>query len=377
MQKVVPATEHNPNDHTDTEILSVLRGRQGVRRFSFRYDLVDSANVLIQPLTTVKAGKIEQNWLADIKRRADFTIRDTGEIDYLSNRIQPWVRIAVPPFGAEDWAEWPQGVFLLATPTRGDNAVGVVTRDVKGYDSLLIYVDDAVVDRYSVAAGAQYIATVSTLLGSIPKNITPSTVTLPTAKEWEPGTPKLTIINELLGAVNYESLSFDETGRAIVVPYVSPQDRPSEYIYADDHDGLVVPGVDQELDLFSIPNRWTLVVSDPDRAVLTATYTNTDPSSPTSTIRRQRTIVDFRTEQDAANQAALDAKVARLAFEASQVYEAIDFKTGMFPIHSGNDVYRIEYDPLAINAKYSEHTWSMDLKNGAKMEHRARRVVQV
>jgi hypothetical protein len=141
--------------------------------------------------------------------------------------------------------------------------------------------------------------------------------------------------------------------------------------------GLVIPNVDQELDLFGVANAWSLAVSDPDRPALVSVYVNSDPGSPTSTVRRQRTIVDFRTEEDAPDQATLNAKVARLAFEASQVYEALDFSTALMPIHSGNDVYRIVYPSLAVNTKYTEQTWSMELRAGAAMKHRARRVVTV
>src|SRR3546814_16493654 len=47
------------------------------------------------------------------------------------------------------------------------------------------------------------------------------------------------------------------------------------------------------------------------------------------------------------------------------------------PIHSGNDVYSIIYEPLGINAQYAEVAWDMDLQAGAKMSHRAQRVVSL
>jgi hypothetical protein len=47
------------------------------------------------------------------------------------------------------------------------------------------------------------------------------------------------------------------------------------------------------------------------------------------------------------------------------------------PIQSGNDVFRVRYSPLAIDAKYSEHEWSMDLAAGSVMRHKIRRVVTV
>jgi hypothetical protein len=378
MQRIAPPTgDRNPNGHTEAEVLAVLRGDYGFRRFSFRHELLDAGNVYILDLENVEASSIEMNWLGDIKRTAKFSIRETGEIDYLADRIKPYVRTWLPPYGPEDYVEHPQGVFLLSSPVRNSDEQNRVTREVNAYDPLKVFTDDKVLTRYTVAAGAKYTDSVSTLLGSIPKIVAPSTKTLPAAMEWEPGTTKLKIINELLGAINYEALSFDEDGKAIAQSYRDPQTRAEEFTYGVGVAGLVVPNADQELDLFDVANAWSLTVSDPDKPPLTATYTNSDPASPTSTVRRQRTIVDFRTEEDAADLATLQAKVARLAFEASQVYEALNFTTALMPIHSGNDVYRIVYPSLAINTKYTEQTWSLDLRAGSTMKHRARRVVTV
>lgn len=211
----------------------------------------------------------------------------------------------------------------------------------------------------------------------LPRKITPSNAAIPVVKEWEAGTNKREIINDLLDAINYESLSFDEDGYAVIKPYVSPQERGAEFVYRDDELSVMYPEVMQELDLFSIPNRWILSVSDPDRDNLTVTFTNADPASPTSTVRRGRVITEFLQEQDADSEATLIEKASRLAFESSQVYEAIEFDTGMMPFHSGNDVYHLAYDPLGINGQYSEVSWEMDLVAGAKMSHRARRVISL
>ncbi len=379
MQKLAPPSgDRNPNSHTDAEVLDALQGKTGVRKFTFRYELLTAANVYVEDLRdTVLSCSVDQNWLADIKRTAKFSMRETGRIDYLSERVKPYIRTWLPPYGPLDYVEHPQGVFLLVSPKRASDAQGVITREVEAYDALQVFSDDLVTTRYTVASGTQYITAIATLLGAIPMVVSPLTKATPTAYEWEPGTSKLRIINDLLQAINYESLSFDEEGRAIVQPYRSPATRTEEYDYAAGESGLILPEVEQELDLFAVANKWAVVVSDPDRPPLTSTYTNNDPASPTSVVRRQRTITDFRTEQDAADQASLDAIVARLAFEASQVYEAIPFKTGLMPIHSGNDVYRIRYPALAVNARYAEQSWSLELRAGAQMSHRARRVVTV
>ena len=212
---------------------------------------------------------------------------------------------------------------------------------------------------------------------NLPRKITPSNAAIPVVKEWEAGTNKRQIINDLLDAINYESLSFDEDGYAVAKPYVSPQERGSEFTYQDDELSVMYPEVMQELDLFSIPNRWILSVSDPDRDTVVVDFTNADPASPTSTVRRGRTITEFVQEQDADSEATLIQKATRLAFESSQVYEAIEFETGLMPFHSGNDVYALVYDALGINAQYAEVSWEMDLVAGSKMSHRARRVISL
>ncbi len=212
---------------------------------------------------------------------------------------------------------------------------------------------------------------------NLPKKITANPATIPVPKEWEAGTSKRQIIADLLTAINYESLSFDEDGYAVVKPYISPQNRGAEYAYADDELSVMYPEVMQEYDLFSVPNRWIMTLSDPDRDTITVDFTNNDPASPTSTVRRGRTITSFEQGQDADSESTMIDRVARLAFEASQVYEAIEFSTALMPIHSGNDVYSLEYDPMGINAQYSEVSWSMELEAGAKMTHRARRIISL
>lgn len=203
----------------------------------------------------------------------------------------------------------------------------------------------------------------------------PLTMTVPMT--WQPGTSKLQVINDLLAALNYESAWFDENGIFVARPYISPATRGSAFTYATDSNSVITGDVNQTLDLFGVANKWILAITNPDRPPIVSTYTNANPLSPTSTVSRGRTIVDFRTEQDTVDQTTLNAKVARLAFEASQVYEIIEYTTGMMPFHSNNDVYNISIDDLSVSDKYSELSWSLDLKVGSTMSHKVRRIVQL
>lgn len=348
-----------------------------VRLEAFRYDLLDAQNNFKASLQTVQSGNVANAALAGIKRIAKFTVRDDGTVNFLSDRIKPWYRLKMTDGG---WAEFPLGVFLLSTPPRQDDQAGVITRDVQAYDQLQVLADDKVEDRYTVKAGDVYTTDVKNLLtgaGITSMNITTSSLTLPADRDWAPGTTKLQIINDLLGAINYRSLLFDGDGFAVVEPYVTPDVRAPEDTYADDSTSVVLPGVQQALDLFGIPNKWVLVVSQPNRPVLSSTYINSNPNSPTSTVSRGRTIMAIPIQVDTADQATLDAMAQRTAYQTSQVFEQVTFPSLIMPHHADLDVYMLNYSRLGVSAKYEETDWSFDLKAGATMQHTVRRTVSI
>lgn len=362
---------------TEAQVIAALHAPG--RRLRFRYELLDgNNNVKAETMKGVKAGWVSNNALADIKRIARFTLRDGADsINWLSDRIRPYVGLRMQ---GNIYLEWPQGVFLLSTTTRSTDREGAVWRDVEAYDQLVIVRDDRVSSRYTVAAAVNYIAAVKTLLdsaGIVLQNLTPTDKTLPTALDWPPGTSKLEIINTLLGAINYRSLWFDEQGRAVAEPYVSPATAPVEYTYRDDDNSVIYRELLESLDLFDVPNQWVLVVSEPDRAPLRAVYTNTNPNSPTSTVSRGRTISHYEEYVDAVDQVTLNAKASRLAFEASQVYQAVELETGVMPHHSDSDVLAFSFRPLGVTATFSEVSWELPLQIGGRMRHRIRRVVNV
>jgi hypothetical protein len=280
-------------------------------------------------------------------------------------------------YAGENYVEWPQGVFLLSSPERASDEADVVRRAVDAYDGLQVLADDLATERFTATQGDKYTDVISGILGTMVKSITPSTLTLPVDAEWEPGTSKLVIANDLCSAINYERVFFDENGTAIVRPYVAPADRAPEFTYRDDELSVILPSAVQQRDLFQIPNKWVLVVSEPDRPALKAELTNSDPNSQTSTVARGRTITDFRTEQDAPDQATLEDKTRRLALEASQVFETVQFETLLMPIHSHNDVFDLAYGVLQIDGKYAETGWDMPLQAGATMKHTIRRTISV
>lgn len=345
------------------------------RSWRFRYSLLDPAyNVIGSP--DVSSCTVTYSDLSDIKRTAKMIVRDVADIDTATERIRPECSLLMPDGG---WCTWPLGVFMLSAPTRRwAMTPNPGPRDVQCYDLQLILQDDKVTDRYTVAAGVRYTDAIVAVLASagLPTaTIAADDRTLPAAMEWDPGTPKGTIVNALLSPINFRPLQMDPNGLPRAVPYLSPSQAPITWTYDLSGASVLLPEIDETLDLTSVPNVWVQVVSSADRDELVSSYVNANPDSPTSTVAVQRQIVSYEQNSDAADQASLDAAVLAQAEADSQVYASVEFHTGLMPFHGAGDVYLLDYGQGP--ARYRETDWSFDCVAGTAMDHKARRVVQV
>ena len=368
----------NIGGYTTAQVLAALRGTLGKRQIDFRFELLDKNGTIKKTLTNVTGGGIKHDAEAEIKRSGQLTIREDGSIIYLSDRIKVWFRLRMPD-GV--WIEWPKGVFLLTTPVQGIDSSSVITRAIDVYDSTIVLKDDKVASRYYVAAGAKYTDAIVELLtgtaGIWSWNVTTSLAVLPVAKEWDPGTEKYVIISDLMKAINYNSIWFDGSGVAQVTPYVDPNDRTADFDYSTDGNSVTLPDAKQTLDLFGQPNSWVFYVSNPDRAALRVTRTNTSALSPTSTVSRGRTITAMVPIDDAVDAFVLGQIADQKLVEASMVYEEISFNSALMPHHTNLDIYTFAYTGLLTSGKYAEYSWEMPLAPGAVMTHVARKAVDL
>jgi hypothetical protein len=357
-------------------VLAALQGATGTRDLSYRFERIRYGEPSVPALDGVLSASVEYNALADVKRTAKLTVSDSIDLDFLADRIRPWARLDV---GGGEVVEWPLGLFVMSTPTRAYEVEGYRVREVECFDLLRAMDDDKESSRTTFIRGMRYTTAVQTLLFGITADydIVDSDTLIPADVEFETGESKLSIANKLLSAINYVPAHFDAAGTFIAKPYVPSFETEPLYTYATDQASVITSGIEQTFDLFSVANTWVLVKSDPDGPELVGFYQNNNPASPTSTYARGRAIVDFRTEQDAADQATITAKAERLGFEASQVYEIVEFETAVMPFHGHAEVLRLNVPELDVGSLYTEHTWAMDLRPGARMKHRVRKVVVV
>lgn len=364
--------------YTADQIADMLRGKTGSRKIGFRYDLLSRYGVKIGEIQTptYSSNLINFNSKAKIKRTGRFNITESEalDIDYLNDYINPVMLLHLPDGSV---AEWSLGVFMMSSPLRTHRNASVV-RDIEAYDKTLIAYDDKLTSRYILARGSVYTDVINTLLDGLgiwQKRITPSAATTQMVKEWEIGTPKLDIINQLLSEINYNSLWADAAGFFRSDPYIFPDDRSVDFIYRTDRKSIILDESKVELDLFSVPNKWVVVASNPDRAVLKSSYTNEMPASKTSTVSRGRTIVEYVQVDDIYDQTSLDNYAKRLAYERSLAYTTVELRTALMPHHTNQDCIYIEHDALGISDKYIEVEWDMELKPGGAMTHVLERVI--
>lgn len=401
------------NGYTHDQVRNMLHMRHGSRKVRFRYFLLDQDENELEELTNVESGSVEMASLSDLKRSAKFTMKDTEDhnINWNSDRIQVFVEFKMPAVYKQEtveddewyfitpvfttnqirkkemrtkreagWVSFSLGIFLLSSPTKSEQG-NAVYREVESYDKLLILKEDKVTDRYTVSSGTRYYDAMVTILESagVEKiNIENDNKVINTDKEWDPGTEKLRILNDLASELNFTPFWVDEHGYFRSSRYQSPQNAPTDYVYEDNDLSVTLEGMEEELDLFDLPNVFHVVVANPDtEEEFTSTVENTNPQHPRSIPTLGRRVVRFEEMDDIADQESLNGHTERLASNASQVYGRIKFNTAIMPFHSYSNVIRVRNSTLEVDHKYAEVNWSIPLEPGSDMSHEVRRVVSL
>lgn len=360
------------------DIIDALHMKDGKREVKFRYDILNYDEVKIGEFTAIEGGNLGLNSLAQIKRKGRFRFKENefNDVDWLNSKVQPFFMVKVK----NEWMEFPLGIFLISSPSR-NLRYATVYRDVECFDTSLVLLEDKFDTRYKIDAGSNYVESITQIINdagiwkvSIPKLLG----SIKTDKEFEIGTSRLEAVNELLKEINYTSIWVDEWGYFTAKPYILPSNRLAEYTYRDDEMSIITPRSSmEELDLFSIANKWVVVATNPETEPLISKYTNDNPGSLTSTVSRKRTIVDYREINDILDQDTLDSYTKRIAYEASNTFGKFIFETAIMPHHTYMNSIYCEHSKLGIHDTYIETSWELDLKIGGKMKHSARKVIQI
>lgn len=356
------------------------------RVVNYRFELLDYTYAPKMTLKCIKDGwKISYGTLDDIKRKLNVQYLEVDpdemrEIDWMNDWIKVWCDVTfTDPKNGKQTLSYPLGVFVMNTAKRSVSG-DTVTRDIQGYDLSKFLADDLVEEVYNVFGDEYPTDKVNELLqlSGLQSNIQFSDNIQDTARSWDIGTSKLTIINDLLDAIGFTKLVFDAEGTAQAEPYIAPSKRNETITYATDNNKVLGSEVAQSLDT-SVPNVVVVVASQPDRPPLVARLYNYSPDSPTSIPNRggKRFTKFIADNETATSQAALNAKALRIFSDISQVYEAVEISTKVMPIHGDSEIILINYtegDNFIAGHTFSEMGWDITAND---MTHSLRRVVDI
>lgn len=347
-----------------------------MRKISFRHELLDKNNLFIG-YVDVERSSVSFDSMANITRTAQFTVHKSisRDIDYLHEYIRPVVVLT------EDGntTETPLGAFMLSSPKEKTSETGAIA-EIEAYDRTQVLLEDCVTNRFYLPQGHRYSAAITSIANSagiLDVFIDDNDKVLRRSREWDIGTSKLKIINELLKEMNYNRVYTDKNGLLMCTAYKLPWQKQPEVKYTTDELSQVFPGAVREMDLFNVPNVWVCVASNAEDEPLVAIEENNNPASETSVQRRGRKIVKVESISDIADQEALNAYTKRLAFNGTNIHETLEFETLINPNHGYQTAMLVQHRGLGIDAKYIETAWSIPLQVGGKMRHRARRILQV
>lgn len=315
------------------------------------------------------APMIRMNSGSRVKTSLSGEFIQSDDISWLSDKIRSELII--------DGVTYPLGIYIPAS-VRWRETETTKTASIEAYDQCWQLSDTKTEGTLHLSAGTNYIDAVKMLLnqaGIVLVSSKPSSATLAEDREWELGTSYLDIINQLLDEINYNPLWFNASGVAVLEPISVPTAENIEHtVDSSDPDCLMLPTLTNEVDVFSSPNVFVCVCSNPDKDdVMIAKAENTNPQSALSIARRGRKIVKVEKVNNIADQAELQAYAERLRNESMITGEVFRIQTALQPGHGVNDVVAFHHDD--VTAICIETSWSMSLGVGGTMQRSLKKVV--
>lgn len=315
-------------------------------------------------------AQISMDNTAEIKMTmtGDFEIND--QINMLTDRLMVVMNI--------DGLRYPLGKYVITDMEPRTTQTGRRLGSYTAYDLTYLVSTSTTEKRHYIAAGTKYTDAIQTLLiesGVTDYIIEPTNATIRTNREdWEPGTSRLEICNNLLAEINYNSLWMDLDGTLRCSRYRTATAENIDHIYTPERYSMIYPETSQVIDCFNRANVFIRVVEDTENQIpLRAESVNNDPDSAFSTVNQLRRVVDYDTLDNIASQSELQAYVDNLKFKSLLETTKTTFFTGPNPVHQAFDVVALSFGE--VGGIYAETGWEINLSAPYKMQHTGKRVM--
>lgn len=273
------------------------------------------------------------------------------------------------------------GTYLVSQPKRQVEAHGS-TMEADLYGPLQILMDMQFAGTYTVPAGASAVGHAANLCRGAGLLVTADPTTHRTSRDRTYGIPseqpqvteeeaddsegemttedsQLFCVNDLLDIANFASATTDAMGRVHLKAYHVPAARPVAWRLEEGPGCRFLSSMEDEQDLFGLPNCVKVVVSNADKCVI-GTARNDDPKSPWSTRAVGREIWrNVRKTEDMTQQEA-SAYAARLLKTGGNARRKVTFQHTFLPMEPGQ-IVRLAYPSGGVDDLFQVTKVSYDL----------------
>ena len=344
-----------------------LHCKRGSRQEFYRLELLARNGVRKFDLSLI-GGNISADADSEIKKAGTIKFQVDDRINYLTDRVKIYMGIMI----GKTLRWYSLGVFLLVKPVIKN---GIVSCQI--YDENILIQQSRIDGVKLFLKGTLYTEVLSYLLvsiGFIKVNIEPSALTLQTDLILDGNKTNLEWFNYLAAQINYTSLYVNADGWFTSKKYIEPSPINVGYVYEENQMSVIAGEVETTMDSFLIPNKFIRIVSHPQLGELVSTYTNEDPTDPYS-VRNRETITDRQIVDNIASQEELDNLTLKAAWNAKQVTQDVVFNTLNMPHHEIGDILDLRHKHA--RGIFVESGWDIELKAGATMRHRVKRLVNL
>lgn len=327
-------------------------------------DLLDRADRKKATLPRVRGGSLDWSTFRAVSGAGSIELTDQPEVDvdWLNDRFRVWWH--------RDGEARSMGVYLGQIP--GWTQAGPVRQTTITLADKTEVLNSPIGQWLTYPVGTGVVGQVAALIrarGEMSIQVEPSTETLRTALTWEPETTWLSVVNDLLGAINYGSLWCDALGTYRLEPYVAPEARPIVATYGGGVERLrMLGGWSDEADLASLPTGFRVYVAGDDSTPGLIGKADLPDEHPLSAASRGRAILT--TESGEATSQAIANEIANRRLQES--LQVTRRATIIHPIDDValNDV--VAHGPLGFSGAVVQREIRLDI--GAVVTDTVRRI---
>lgn len=300
---------------------------------------------VVDPQTWTDVSRIDMVTSSSITRDSDVETLGSATFEINGSISECYVRtyLITEQDGVRE--RTPLGTHLMQTPTTSfDGKVSSVSVDA--YTSLLELKENPPPLGYSILKGANIMDNAKMILREqmrAPVVAVKNSETLYSDFVANTDDTWLTFVSDLIANAKY-SLDLDELGRVLFVPEQQIASLQPMWTYTDDNSSILYPELSVDHDLYGVPNVVEVLYSENNKYFY-AEAINDDSSSPTSTVRRGRKIIQRITNPSISGIPTQDQiqEYANLALKsASSLEYTISYTHAYCPVRVG-DCVRLNY----------------------------------